>query len=275
MSARATAVRLAAAVPAAVGRPIVGLAVHTGRAGALFTSSLYWIFVGPWRERTEHARHLPGLLVQVGNRSFGIVALVAMLVGATLVLQTGYILDRYGQAELVSGLVGITLTRELGPLMAAILVVARVGSAFTAGIGSMRLSEEILALETMGISPVGWLVAPRLMAVTVMMPVLTIYANALGILGGMIVATISFPITPLQYLLDTADMIVLKDIVSGLVKAVFFGMIITTISCHMGLEVRGGPEGLARNTMLSVVACLIAVIFTDTLFTGILTRFVP
>jgi phospholipid/cholesterol/gamma-HCH transport system permease protein len=234
----------------------------TGGIWSLLRQTLYWTFLAPFREKTEHRRHTFPLMEAIGNKSFGIVALVAFLIGVILVIQTGYILERYGQVRQVSGLVAVTMTRELGPLMTAIVLVARVGAAFTAGIGTMQISDEVLALRTMSINPVGYLVAPRLIAILVMLPCLTIFANVVGMAGGCFMG-LTFGLEPWAYINDSISFLQLQDLFSGVAKSVLFAVVICIVSCYMAFKVEGGPEGLARNTMLSVVTQLVLLIMVD------------
>jgi len=229
---------------------------------SLLRQTLYWTFVAPFREKTEHRLHTFPLMEAIGNKSFGIVALVAFLIGVILVIQTGYILERYGQVRQVSGLVAVTMTRELGPLMTAIVLVARVGAAFTAGIGTMQISDEVLALRTMSINPVGYLVAPRLIAILVMLPCLTVFANVVGMAGGCAMG-LTFGIDPWGYIDDSISFLQLQDLFSGIAKSVLFAVVICIVSCYMAFKVEGGPEGLARNTMVSVVTQLVMLIIVD------------
>src|SRR5215831_7068888 len=235
---------------------------NTGGMYLLLRQTLYWTFVAPFREKTEHRRHTFPLMEAIGNKSFGIVALVAFLIGVILVIQTGYILERYGQVRQVSGLVAVTMTRELGPLMTAIVLVARVGAAFTAGLGTMQISDEVLALRTMSINPVGYLVAPRMIAILIMLPCLTIFANVVGMAGGCAMG-LTFGLDPWVYIDDSMSFLQLQDLISGVAKSVLFAVVICIVSCYMAFKVEGGPEGLARNTMLSVVTQLVLLIMVD------------
>ena len=235
---------------------------NTGGMYSLLRQTLYWTFVAPFRVKTEHRRHTFPLMEAIGNKSFGIVALVAFLIGVILVIQTGYILERYGQVRQVSGLVAVTVTRELGPLMTAIVLVARVGAAFTAGLGTMQISDEVLALRTMSINPVGYLVAPRFIAILVMLPCLTIFSNVVGMAGGCVMG-LTFDIDPWAYIDNSIRFLQLQDLIGGVVKSILFAAVICIVSCHMAFKVEGGPEGLARNTMLSVVTQLVLLIVVD------------
>jgi phospholipid/cholesterol/gamma-HCH transport system permease protein len=242
---------------------------HAGGMFNLFRRTVYWVLFGPFREKTEYRRHVFPLMEAIGNKSFGIVALVAFLIGIILVLQTGYILEKYGQIRQVSGLVAVSFTRELGPLMTAIVLVGRVGAAFTAGLGTMQISEEVLALRIMSINPVGYLVAPRFIAILIMLPCLTIFANVVGMAGGCLMGT-TYDIDPWGYVNDSIGFLTVSDLVSGVFKSFLFAIVICIVSCHMAFRVEGGPEGLARNTMISVVTSLVLVIVADGLVTALL-----
>jgi len=259
-----------ASVTGPIGRAALEFTVQAGRVVLLLRETAGHVLFAPRRERREQRRQLGRLAVTIGNRSLVIVALTNALIGAILVLQTSELLRRYGQLPLISGVVAVSMTRELGPLMTAIIFIMRVGSAFTASLGLMKANEEILALETMGIPPTSYLVAPRMVAAWIMLPCLAIFANAVGILGGCLTAWLKFDLGIERYLRDTADFLVLRDLWAGVVKTWLFATVITTISCHMGLSVKEGSEGLMRNTMLSSVACLVAVVVTDLVFTGML-----
>lgn len=235
---------------------------HTGSMFILFREALYWSFLAPFREKTEHRRHVFPLMEAIGNKSFGIVALVAFLIGVILVLQTGYLLEKYGQIRQVSGLVAVSMARELGPLMTAIVLVGRVGAAFTAGLGTMTISEEVLALRIMSINPVGYLVAPRFIAVLLMLPCLTIFAYVVGIAGGCLMG-ITYGLDPWAYISDSIDFLSVQDLVSGVGKSVLFAVVICIVSCYMAFTVEGGPEGVARNTMVSVVTQIVLIIVVD------------
>jgi len=250
-------------------RTLQSFFVNAGGMVHLLRDTIYWTFVAPFRKKTEHRRLTFPLMEAIGNKSFGIVALVAFLIGVILVIQTGYILERYGQVRQVSGLVAVTMTRELGPLMTAIVLVARVGAAFTAGLGTMQISDEVLALRTMSINPVGYLVAPRLIAILIMTPCLTIFANVVGIAGGCAMG-LTFGLDPYVYIDDSISFLQLEDLISGVAKSVLFAVVICIVSCHMAFKVEGGPEGLARNTMLSVVTQLVLLIVVD----GVMAAFI-
>ena len=172
-----------------------------------------------------------------------IVVLIAVLVGSILVLQTAYQLQRYGQVRLVAGLVAVSVSRELGPLLTAILITGRVGAAFTAELGTMKVAEEILALEVMAIHPVGFLVAPRFLELVLMLPCLTLVADVAGLLGGFATGTLVYDISQSSYIDTTLRWLLFRDVLSGLIKSVVFAVIITMVGCYRALIVEGGPEG--------------------------------
>jgi phospholipid/cholesterol/gamma-HCH transport system permease protein len=237
--------------------PPRALANFLGQAGGmspLFGRTLYWVFLGPFRERTEQRRHVFPLMEAIGNKPFPIVALVALLIGIILVLQTGYLLEKYGQIRQVSGLVAVSMTRELGPLMTAIVLVGRVGAAFTSGLGTMTISEEILALRTMSTDPVGYLVAPRFIAIVVMLPGLTVFTNVVGIAGGCLMAT-TYDLDSWAYVNDSLDLLALQDLLSGVVTSVLFAVVNgITFSVERGTNfVILGASGGGKSTLLKIM----------------------
>ena len=163
----------------------------------------------------------------------------------------------------------VTVTRELGPLITAILVIGRSGSAFAAEIGTMRVTEEIDALEVMAIEPVEFLVVPKFVAMIIMMPCLTLWANAMGILGGGLFGVTGAGFTWGRYMRSSLDALLLHDITTGLLKSVMFGITITAVGCYEGLATGGGAEEIGRSTTRAVVMSIFLVILVDLIFTAI------
>ena len=254
-------------------RPLTDFVETLGAVTTLTGQSIYWAVMGPIRRKTKFRRFLLPLMHQIGVKSFTIVALTAFLVGAILVLQTADQFEKFGSKSFVPNVVAIALIRELGPLMTAIVLAGRVGAAFTAGLGSMVINDEVLALRTMGINPVGFLVAPRFIAIVIMQPCLTAYSYILGILGGLTVGTSIYQIPFWQYVRATINQLNWTDLGAGLVKGAIFGTIICMVSCHYAFTVRGGPEGVGRNTMVSVVRSLITIIIADALINALLAKY--
>jgi len=182
-------------------------------------------------------------------------------------------LKQFGANIFVADLVGLSVTRELGPLMTAIIVAGRSGAAFSAEIGTMRVSEEIDALRTLGLDPYGFLVFPRVVALVLVLPLLTILADIVAILGGLLVAMLGLEITAHAYLAETQKAVQLWDVSSGCLKTVFFGTGIALVACQRGLAARGGADGVGRATTSAVVTSLFAIVVLDAIFTVLFNAF--
>lgn len=247
---------------------------HISGIWTLFLRTLYYCTVGPLTGRSRLRGQLFPMMSNVGVRSLPIVSLVSGLIGAILVLQTGDIMQRYGQINEVPGVVAVSMTLELGPLMTAIIMAARVGASFTAVLASMKINDELLALETMAVNPVGYLVAPRLLSMIVMVPCLTLFSYLIGMVGGGIVAFVIHDIGQALYVVKTVFYLDMKYVLSGLMKAVVFSVIITMNCCYHGFITEGGPMGLGRSTMVAVVSSLVAVIVADTVLTALVVNYV-
>lgn len=206
---------------------------------------------------------------RVGVRSIPIVCLVLGCIGAILALQTAPILRDFGQVERVADLIAIAVTRELGPLVAAVVLTGFAGAAIAAELGTMVVGEEIEALESHAINPVRFLVVPRVIATTVMTICIAVAADLAGILGGAMVGKAVLGIDFDQYLQRTFDMIKMRDFVTGLFKAGVFGAMIAGIACHLGLSVTGGALGVGSATTRTVVYTIVALIAVDLLFTAV------
>lgn len=245
---------------------------HLASISRLFILTLYWVVIAPWRERRPgfSLRRLIQIMDETGVRSLPIVLLIGGLVGVILVLETGVQLQRFGQVHLVAGLVALSMARTLGPLLTAIVITGRVGAAYTAELGTMKVSEEILALEVMAVHPVGYLVAPRFLALLVMLPCLTIFADLMGLVGGYVIGTTVYHISPGAYIQTTLLWLRLSDIGTGLLKSLVFAMIISMVGCYRALIVEGGPEGVGQATMISVVTTIVLIIVADGVFTALL-----
>jgi phospholipid/cholesterol/gamma-HCH transport system permease protein len=211
----------------------------------------------------------------VGVDAIPVVCLIAGFVGLIMALQGAYELKKFGALRYVVNLVGVSLTRELGPLMTAIIVIGRSGSAFAAEIGTMTVTEEVDALRTMALEPVDFLLAPKLVAMMVMMPCLTITADTAGILGGAVFTYATLGMGLRTYLSATAEVLLLRDIITGLIKSLAFGVIIVQVGCFEGFHVRGGPEGVGRATTKAVVQSIFLVILADLVFTAFFYLFWP
>ncbi len=217
----------------------------------------------PWRETLRQ-------IEAIGVRSTTIVAITALFTGMVLSLQTAFALARFGAKPYVGSVVGLALLRELGPVLAALMVGGRVGAGITAELGSMRVTEQVDAIRAMGADPVQKLVLPRVVAATLTLPVLTTLADLLGILGGLLIADWQYGISPHFYLQTVLNAVHLDDFLSGLAKTFVFGWIIATVGCFMGLRTEGGTVGVGRATTRAVVTASIAVLVSDFFLTKVL-----
>src|SRR4051812_9761001 len=212
---------------------------------------------------------------KAGVESVPLVGLVSFFLGLTMALLTGYQLQRFGTERLVPGLVAIAFTRELGPLLTGIMLAARVGAAFTAELGTMKVSEEVEAIEAMGIGPLRFLVAPRAIALSLLMPCLSTISNVAAILATSLICKAYFSISFPYYLDLVRDSLLIRDIITGILKSLMFGLLIASIACYRGLNVRGGAAGVGASTTSSVVTAITTVIGVDTLYNVVYVVFFP
>lgn len=240
-----------------------------GGMGYLSKDALRWALIGPWQGYRFRWQATFFQMVRVGVKSIPITALVLCVVGMILALQMAYVLKTFGVMEKVATVVGIATTRELGPLLTAILLSGYAGAAIAAELGTMKVSEEILALETSALNPIWFLVVPRVTATMVMIPALTAIANLIGILGGMLIGTTVLDMSPAFYWSRTVDALKNKDIITGLLKSEAFAIVISVIACYQGLNVEGGAEGVGKATTSTVVNCIVSIIIVDCLFTAV------
>ncbi len=254
---------------ALIGRQCILITGAVGGITNLFFSTNYWTFVAPFRGKGFRGRATVRQMVVVGIDAIPIVAVISFFIGLIIALQGAYSLRKFGALSFVVDMVAVTITRELGPLMTAILVIGRSGSAFAAEIGTMKVGEEVDALETMGLNPIKFLVVPKYLSMLVMMPCLTTVADLSGVLGGALFAMTNIGWSLSNYLMRTIQALVVRDIVTGLIKSLVFAVIITKIGCFEGFHVQGGAEGVGRATTSSVVKSIFAVIAADMIFTAV------
>jgi phospholipid/cholesterol/gamma-HCH transport system permease protein len=210
---------------------------------------------------------------RVGNRSIPIVSLVSFCIGAILALQIAPVLKTYGLVAKVADLISIAIFRELGPLMAAIVLTGFAGASIAAEMGTSVVSEEIEALEAHAIDPIRFLVVPRVVATTIMLVCVAVVGDVAGIAGGAIVGRCFLGIGTLQYLDHTIHALVLRDFLTGLVKAGVFGVIISSLACYLGLGVSGGAQGVGRATTRTVVYTIVSLIAVDLIFNAVFYLF--
>jgi phospholipid/cholesterol/gamma-HCH transport system permease protein len=242
---------------------------YIGSLASLAARSAYYTLVAPFQGKPLRLQRAISQAVDVGVRALPILSLITFFIGLILALQAAYELRKLGAMSAVATMVAISMSRELGPLITAIVVIGRSGSAFAAEIGTMKVSEEIDALETMAISPVRFLVVPKFLAMMVMLPCLTIWANAMGILGGSLFGVTQADFTFVRYLRASIDSLLLRDIGTGLVKSIMFGITITAVGCLEGFSTGAGAEQVGRSTTRAVVMSIFLVVVVDLFFTAL------
>ncbi len=223
---------------------------------ALFTTRLRW------------AATLDQMF-KIGVTSLPLVFLTALFTGIVLALQSAYQLKLFGAQQFTSDLVALSMTRELGPVLTAMVVAGRVGASIAAEIGTMKVTEQIDALRALATDPVRYLVVPRMVAAFFMLFLLTVYSDAVGMFGGWAIGVFKLGISSQMYVKRSFKVLQFKDVITGLIKAFFFGGTISIVGCYFGLESKGGAEGVGKATTTAVVAALIMIIASDALFTAI------
>jgi phospholipid/cholesterol/gamma-HCH transport system permease protein len=243
---------------AGIGRVFIGFLAQTGRL-AIFTLSalvncvrppIYWYLIGQQ-------------MMRIGYYSLPVVGLTAFFTGGALALQIYIGGNRFGAEAVVPNIVVLGITRELGPVIAGLMVAGRVAAAIAAEIGTMRVTEQIDALDSLATNPMKYLVVPRVLAGFLMMPLLVLVADVIGVMGGFIVSSLILDFNESAYLINTINALHLKDVTSGLIKAAVFGTIITLLGCFNGYNSRGGAQGVGAATTNAVVYASVLILFSD------------
>jgi phospholipid/cholesterol/gamma-HCH transport system permease protein len=250
-----------------IGSTVLGGISYVGELSMLTARSAYFTFIGPFQGKHSRIQKAVSQAMEAGVRALPILSLITFFIGLILALQAAYELKRFGAMSFVASAVALSMTRELGPLITAVIVIGRSGSAFAAEIGTMKVTEEIDALETMAIDPVDFLVAPKFVAMIVMLPCLTIWANFMGILGGSLFGVLKADFTFQRYISASLEALFLRDVVTGLIKSFMFGVTITAVGCLEGFNTGGGAEQVGRSTTKAVVVSIFLVILVDLIFT--------
>lgn len=256
----------------------LGRAVRRGeqslRRTVTFLGEVSAAAVGVLRHpRSVNWRSVPALAERAGADGVPIVLLLNFLVGFVMAFQSARQLKLYGANVYVADVVGISVTRELAPLMTAIIMSGRSGAAFAAELGTMRVSEEIDALRTMGFAPAPYLILPRVVALALVAPALTLLGDVVGVAGGVAVAVTSLDVSARGYLAELRTAVFPSDVWSGLVKSIAFGVVIAFIGCQQGFATRGAAAGVGRGTTATVVICLFTIVIVDTIFTVLFRMF--
>ncbi|MFY9804797.1 MAG: ABC transporter permease [Candidatus Acidiferrales bacterium] len=247
---------------------INGLA-YLGELARLSGGAARAVFIAPFQGKKFHISRAIHQAMSVGVEALPITSLISFFIGTILALNAAYELRKFGALHLVASAVAVSMTRELGPLMTAVVVIGRSGSAFAAEIGTMKVNEEIDAMETMALEPVQFLVAPKFLAMILMVPCLTCWADFMGVLGGGLFGVTTAGFTWGTYIQATLDALAKTDIVNGLIKAVMFGLVITAVGCLEGFSTGLGSEQVGRSTTSAVVKSIFMVVMVDLIFTTI------
>lgn len=254
---------------AVVGKVTLGLISDISGILSLLFDTLRWIVIGPFCGKSAQRASIFQQLVFAGVQSVVIVFFISFFTGIVIAMQSAYQLKQLGAVIYVAPMVSISMARELGPVFTALVVAGRVGSAIAAELGTMKVSEQIEALETLAIDPVRFLVVPRFLALVIMLPCLTLLSNIVGIMGGLIVGVFNLQLNAYRYLSFSFDMLTWKDVWTGLIKSGSFAVAISMIACYVGLKTSGGAEGVGKSTTLSVVVSFIMIVVLDCVLTGI------
>lgn len=247
-----------------VGKRFIEFIRYAGGLSVLMFQTLFWIPMPPLRRRQIFEQ-----MAKIGVDSLPVVFLISMFTGMVLTLQSAYQMQRFSAEMYVASLVAFSMTRELGPVLTALIVAGRVGASITAELGTMQVTEQIDALETLATNPVKYLVVPRFLALIIMLPFLTIYSDIVGIFGGYLIGVYKLGISHAMYMKNTWQPLKYKDVYTGLIKSFFFGIIVCIVACYEGMTAEGGAEGVGRSTTTSVVVSFILIIASDCFFTAL------
>jgi phospholipid/cholesterol/gamma-HCH transport system permease protein len=249
---------------ALIGRVFIGFFEATGRLSLFVWAAMSGIFRPPF-----YVKQLKKQLIEIGYYSLPVVGMTAMFTGAALALQTYSGFSRFNAESSIAIVVVLAITRELGPVMAGLMVAGRIGAAYAAEIGTMRVTEQIDALTTLSTDPHKYLVLPRLLAGLAMLPVLVGIGDIIGVMGGYLVSIHELGFSPGPYLKSTFEYLEAKDIISGLVKASAFGFIISLMGCYHGFHSKGGAQGVGAATTHAVVSASILILLANYFLTAV------
>lgn len=242
-------------------RPAKRAVLYLGGMIVLLGRTLFLTVTTPLRKRQVLEQ-----MNKIGVASFPIVLLIGLFTGIVLALQSAYQMQKVQAEMYIASLVALSLTRELGPVLTGLIIAGRCGAAITAELGTMQVTEQVDALETLSADPVSYLVVPKFIALVIMVPLLTVYANIAGMFGGYLIGVSRLNIPHSMYLKMTFDALAVKDVTTGLIKSLSFAVIVCVVACYQGLNSSGGAEGVGNATTDSVVRSFILIIAADCFF---------
>jgi len=246
-------------------RGVVRFCFEIGSIFVLLLKSVVWIFRPPLQLKL-----IASQMEEFGVRSLPVVLLTGAFTGMVFALQSYQGFQRFGAETLIGPVVSLSVCRELAPVLTALMVAGRAGSSMAAEIGTMKVTEQIDALETLATNPVKYLVVPRLLSGIIMLPILTMFADSIGILGGYVVSVHLLGTNPTIYIKTSFNVLQLGDITNGLIKASFFGMGIALVGCYYGFHTEGGAKGVGRATTKAVVVACMSILVLDFFLTKVL-----
>lgn len=249
---------------AAVGRATLVSCETIGRILLFAIDAMLRGLRGPW-----YPRQILRQMLEIGYFSLPVVGLTAIFTGMVLALQSYTGFSRFEAQNAIPNIVVLSMTRELGPVLAGLMVAGRVGAAMAAELGTMRVTEQIDALATLATDPMRYLVFPRLIAGIVMLPLLVLVADIIGVMGGFLVSTLKLGFGPIEYVNRTFEHLETEDVISGLVKAAVFGFIVALMGCYQGYHSRGGAQGVGAATTIAVVSASILILTADYMLTEV------
>ncbi len=249
-----------------VGHQFLGLAEAMGAAALMLKSVVFWLFFAKF-EAAEAVKQA----VKIGVNSLTVTILTSFFTGMVLALQMGHSMNNlFNEPMYIGTMVAFTMLKELGPVLTSIVVAGRAGAVVTAEIGTMKVTEQIDALYTLGTNPTRHLLVPRYIAFMITLPLLTVFADFLGVLGGCLVGTVKLGVSPSVYMDDIYTYLQISDFMHGFLKTFFFAFMIATVSCYKGLNTKGGAEGVGKSTTEAVVISMVLVMVMDYFISSLL-----
>ena len=248
-----------------IGKEVVKFCSELGNIFILLLKSVVWVFRPPLQLRL-----IAQQMEEFGVRSLPVVLIIGAFTGMVFSLQSYQGFQRFGAEMLIGPVVSLAICRELAPVLTALSVAGRAGSSMAAEIGTMRVTEQIDALETLATNPVKYLAVPRILSGIIMLPVLTVFADSIGIFGGYVVSVHLLGVNPTIFIKSSFDALRLGDITNGLIKAAFFGLGIALVGCYYGFHAKGGAEGVGKATTKAVVVSSISILILDFFLTKVL-----
>lgn len=246
------------------------LIIYFGKVSALFCEVIYWVFSGKKRIKS-----IMNQMMILGIESLPIVSLIALFTGIILAFQTAYQLQKISSEIYIASIVALSLTRELGPVLTSLIIAGRSGASISAEISSMKVTEQLDALRSLATEPIDYLAVPKFLALIITLPLLVLYADFIGIIGGYIVGTTKLNISLGLYFRMSLEALAFKDVFSGLIKAFIFGGIIGVVSCFEGFSASAGATGVGRSVIKSVVRSFILIITADCILTALFYVLLP